>query len=93
MRVESAHGVLVIGRDEDHGRTGVDQLEDLEAVELRHLDVEEKKVGGVFGDGFDGLEAVGAFGSELDLGVGAKEFAQEGAGQLLVVHDHRAQHH
>src|SRR5512143_2990705 len=71
----------------------MDQVEDLEAVELGHLDVEEEQVGGEVGDGLDSLEAVGAFGGDLDFGVTGNEFAKKGPGQLLVVDNHRAQHH
>ena len=44
MRVEGAHRVLVVGGDENDGGTGLDQLQHFEAVELRHLDVEEEQV-------------------------------------------------
>ena len=91
--VEGAHGVLVEGGDEDDGGAGVDEFEDFEAVELGHLDVEEEEVGGVLGDGLYGFEAVGAFGGELDVGVGAEHLAQKGARQLLVVDNDGPQHH
>jgi hypothetical protein len=37
VRVEGAHGVLVVGGDEDDGGAGIDQLEHFEAIELSRL--------------------------------------------------------
>ena len=92
--VEGAHGVLVVGGGEDHGgraRAGrIDQLQHLEAIEFGHLDVEKEQVWGKIGHGFDGFEAVGAFGGDFDFRMGGEQFAQEAAGQLLVIHDHGA---
>jgi hypothetical protein len=87
--VEGAHGVLVVRGDEDDGRhaVAVDELQDFEPVQFRHLDVEEKQVGGEFGDGLDGLEAVGALGSDADVRVGAEEFAEVSTRQFLVIYD------
>ena len=93
LRVEGAHGVLIVGGDEDHGRLGVDQLEHLEAIELRHLDVEENKVGRKFVDGLDGFEAVAALGRDFDFGMGGKEFAKIAARQFFVVDENRAPRH
>jgi len=42
--VEGAHGVLIVGSDEDDRRARVDQLQNLEAIELRHLNVQEHDV-------------------------------------------------
>jgi Ca-activated chloride channel family protein len=92
VRVEGAHSVLVEGGREDDGGTGLDQLQDFETIELGHLDVEKEQVGGVLRDGFDGFEAVGAFGGDLDIGVIPDEFAEKCAGELFVVNDHSAQH-
>ena len=67
--VEGAHRVLVVGGDEDdyRGLRGLDQFEHFEAIELRHLNVEEEQVRGGFGDGLDGFESVGAFGHDLEF--------------------------
>ena len=94
MGVEGAHGVLVVGGGEDHGgRTRarrIHQLQHLEAVEFGHLDIEEEQVGGKIGHGFDGFEAVGAFGGDFDFRMRGEQFAEEAAGQFLVVHDYGA---
>ena len=82
--------VIIVGGDEDDGGAGADQLEDFEAIELGHLDIEENEVGLQFGDGFYGFEAVGAFGGDFDFGMGSEKFAQDLAGELLVVDDYGA---
>ena len=91
--IERAHGVLIVCRGEDHGGSSVDELENFEAVELGHLDIEEKKVGGVFGAGFHGFESVLAFSSDFDFGMGAEQFAEVGSRELFVVDDHGAEGH
>ena len=90
MDFEGADGVIVVGGDEDDGGAGADQLEDFEAVELGHLDIEKDEIGLQFGDGFDGFEAVGAFGGDFDFGMRGEKFAQDLAGELLVVDNHGA---
>ena len=42
--LERPQGELVVRRDEDDRHAAAEQLEHLEAVELRHLDVEEQQV-------------------------------------------------
>ncbi len=83
--------VLVEGRDEDHGHVAAEQLEHLEAVELRHLDVEEQQVGGEVVHGLDRLEAVLALADDLEAARALEILAQHRARRLLVVHDHDAQ--
>ena len=90
MDFEGANGVVVVGGDEDYGGSCADQFEDFEAIELGHLNVEEYEVGLQFGDGFDGFEAVGAFGGDFDFGMGGEEFAKDLAGELFVVDDYGA---
>ena len=85
--VEGAHGVLVVGGDENHHWAGVDQLQHFEAVQFGHLDVQEEQIGASLGDGFDGFEAVGTFRYHLDIVVHFQHFPQETAGEFLVVHD------
>ena len=87
MDFEGAECVLIVCGDEDDGVIGADEFEDFETIELRHLDVEENEVGVEFIDGFHGLEAVGAFGDDFEVGVGGDEFAKDGAGEFLVVDD------
>ena len=92
--VESAHGVLVVRRHEDH-RRGVgprlDQLQHLEAVQFGHLDVEKHQVRRGLGDGLHRLEPVGALGHDLDFRVRRQHFAQEPARQFFVVDNYRPQ--
>ena len=62
-------------------------LEDAEAVEAGHLDVEEDEVGTVFFDEIDGVETVFAVGEEIDFGKGFQEKGEFVAGGLFVVDD------
>src|ERR1017187_6152572 len=88
VSVKGPHGVLVPGGHKDDGRTGLDQLQDLETIELRHLDIEEEDVRTGFPDGFDRLEAVGTFGRDLHFRMWTEHFPEEQARQLLVIYDH-----
>jgi hypothetical protein len=62
-------------------------LEDAEAVEAGHLDVQEDEVRGVLFDEVDGVEAVFALCEEVDFGEGLKEKGKFFAGGLFVVDD------
>jgi hypothetical protein len=53
--------MLVVGGDEDHLDSWIQQLEHLEAIEPGHLDVEEHQVRLQLGGGAYRIEAVGAF--------------------------------
>ena len=88
--VESAHRVLVVSSDENDGRTGIDQFEHFEAIQLGHLDIEEEKVGRGLRDCFHCFEAIGDIPRRLRSRDGRQQFTQEPAGQLFIVHDHRA---
>ncbi len=61
---ECLQRVLIVRGDEDHGDVAADEIEHLEAVELRHLDVEEQQIRLQFGDDLDRLEAIGALGDD-----------------------------
>ena len=89
--IERLHGVVVKGGGENDVRDfklALDELfEDAEAVEARHLDVEEDEVGVVLFDEVDGVETVFALGEEMDFGEGFEEEGEFFAGRLLVVDD------
>ncbi len=93
VHVEGADRVLVVGGGEDDERQVIEAamvdevLEDGEAVEARHLDVEEDDVGLVLFDELDGFNAVGAFGEDFDVADGLEQVLQLFAGQLLIVDD------
>ncbi len=86
--IEGAHGVLVVGGDEDDRRTGVDQLQNLESVQLGHLNVQEHDIRRGFRNSLHGLEAVGAFGRNFDFRVGTEHFPKETARQRFVIDDY-----
>ena len=72
------------------GDLAVEELQHLEAVQLRHLDVEEEDVRGEFAHRFHRFEAVGALADDLEVRVGGEQLAQHAARQLLVVDNERA---
>ena len=69
MGVEGVDRVAVEGGDEyDHRHARLrDAAQHLEAVDARHLDVEEHEVRRVGGDGLDGLAAIGALRDDLEI--------------------------
>ena len=96
--VERTQSVMVVrGHEHDRGDpVRADALEDAEAVEIRHLDVEEHEVGPELLDRDDGLATVAALPDDLDAGFVREEGAQALAGEGLVVDDegpHDGAHH
>jgi len=82
---------VVEGGGEDNVRDfefALDELlEDAEAIEAGHLDVEEDEVGIVLFDEVDGVETVFALGQELDFGERLEEEGEFFAGGFFVVND------
>ena len=62
-------------------------LEDAEAVEAGHLDVEEDEVGVMFFDEVDGFDAVLALADEGDFGKGFEKEGEFFAGGFFIVDD------
>jgi hypothetical protein len=93
VHLEGAHRVLAVrGHEDERGHpVGADALDDLEAAEAGHLDVEEDEVGGVLDDALDGRGAVFALAEELDVGPRAERQAEAVARERLVVDDEHAQ--
>ncbi len=87
MHVEGAQRIRVVRGREDHRHRAAQQLEHLEAVELRHLHVEEHQVGGQLRDRLHRVEPIAAFGDDRDAGVSAEILAHHRARQRLVVDD------
>jgi len=91
VHVEGLDGVVVKGRGEDdvgNFEFALDELlEDAEAVETRHLDIEEDEVGIVFLDEVDGVESVFALGQKIDFREAFEEEGQFLASGLFVVDD------
>ena len=52
-----------------HRHVAADQVEDVEPIELRHLDVEQQQVGLVLGDRLDGFESVATLGRDFNVAV------------------------
>src|SRR5581483_2901710 len=86
--LEGAQGVLIVGGGEDDGHVAANQFKNFETIELGHLDIEEEQVGLALGDSLDCLEAVGAFGDDLDFGMMREHLAEDGAGEFFVVDDY-----
>ena len=91
MHVEGAQRVLVVGGREDHRYRAAQQLQHFEAIELRHLDVEEHQVRRQLGHRLHGVETVAALGHDAHALVRAEVLAHDAAGQGLIVHDDHAQ--
>src|SRR5208282_561811 len=69
---------------------GSDQFENLETIELGHLDIEKQKIGFELRGAFHGLEAVRTFGDDFYFRMRGNEFAKHLTSQVFVVHDHGA---
>ncbi len=65
---------------------------DVESVELGHLDIEEHEIGQVAGDGGHGTRAIAAFTGNDHAGVLSEQRSQVGAREGLVIDDECAQH-
>jgi hypothetical protein len=91
VHLERAQRVLIVRRDEHDRDVVADELEHFEAIELRHLDVEEQQVGTEIRDRFDRLESVRALRDDLDARHAGEVFAHHGPRQILIVHDGHAQ--
>ena len=87
VHVEGADGVLIERGHEHDGHVAADQLQHLEAVELRHLHVEDQQVRPQVRHGLHRFESVRALGDDVDAGHARQVLADHGARQLLVVHD------
>ena len=89
--LEGAHGVGVVGGHEHGGRQrlGAQRLQHLEAVDLRHLHVEEHQLDPRALDQRRGVDA-DAVADHGDLGIGLQDGPQRRAGERLVVDDRRA---
>ena len=92
VHLEGAQRIAVVGRHEDHGDGRIDELEDLEAVQLRHLDVQEDDRGLLLRGRLHRLESGGALPDDTDLGIAREHLAQDVARRLLVVHDEHVDH-
>ena len=91
-RLEGADRVLVVGGDEhDHRQAlGGERLDHAEAVQQRHLHVEEYQVRPLLSDRVDRLAPVAAFADDLDVLLSAQGESDAAAGDRLVVNDQGA---
>ena len=100
--LEGAQGVIVVSRDEHDGwRPGpilrplvrvaaLEGLDDLEAIDFRHLDIEEDEVGVGIVDGAQRFGAVRTFGYHFDVGVLGEQRPHALTRELFVVDDRDA---
>ncbi len=89
---EGLQRVLVVGGDEDDHRhlVGADLLDDPEAVDGGHLDVEEYQFGRELLDGAHGLDAIGALADHFDVGLLRQQSQNPFPGHRLIVHHERS---
>jgi hypothetical protein len=92
MHFERAQGVAVVGGDEDDRDLRVEQLQDLEAVELGHLDVEEHHLRLELGRRLHRFQSRRRLTHDLDVGLRGEHLAEEGPRRGLVVHEQHADH-
>ena len=89
---ERLDGVVVVGGDEhDRGHpVDADAAHDFQAVEARHLDVEEHQVRRHGGDRGHRVRAVTAFADDGQLAIGGQQRPQSSARQWFVIDDEDA---
>ena len=76
------------------GNLAVEQLlDDAEAVQARHLNIEEHEIGVVFADQADSLKAVLALRDDIHVGIVGKQVGELVARELFVIHDDGGQGH
>ena len=90
MDLEGTERMLVVGSHKDDRHFVADQFEDLEAVELRHMNVEEEQVGLELRNHLDGFKSIGALAHDFNFGMALQQFAQELAGKFFVLDDYGA---
>src|SRR5207253_10444766 len=78
--------------DKDDDRRAIEQRQHFEAIELRHLDVEEENVGIALRHLADGLESVGALGDDLEVFFRSEIFAKDIASERFVVDNQGPNH-
>jgi hypothetical protein len=86
--LERVQRVVLVGRDEHHRRNAIhlERGDDAEAVQLRHLDVDEDEVRLESRDEIERVESVAALTHELQPGRLSHQRADSLAGEGLVVH-------
>ena len=85
VHLERTDGIAVVGSDEDDGDVAADELEHVEPVELRHLDVEHQQVGFQLGRRLHRLESVRALRDYFDVGMLGQPLAKNAARERLVI--------
>ena len=95
MHVECAQGVAIERGDEDDDRDllGRERLQEAEAVELRHLHVEQHDVRDQGTNSVDRSRPVTALGDDLHVGIEPQQAPQTPPCHRLVIDDERAQRH
>jgi hypothetical protein len=89
--LERLQRVPIERRHEDHRRHGgrLETTQDLEAVDFRHLYVQEQHVRALPADRVDGVRAVAALGDDREVLLAREEQPQRLPRERLVVHHDR----
>jgi hypothetical protein len=90
---EGLERVLVVCGSEDDDGLGGQAGEDFEAVEARHLDIEEAEVGGMVGESGDGFFGFGGCTEDFNAAGCGEESAESIEGEGFVVDEIRAEGH
>jgi hypothetical protein len=95
VNLEGADRILVVRGHEDDRRLVcfTQSRHHLEAIEVRHLDVEQHDIRGILPNRFHRLLAIGTGGHYLGLMLGLEQSDQPLASDRLVIgHDHSQRH-
>src|SRR5579872_1226959 len=90
MHIEGADGIFIVGSNEYDGPIRANQLEHFEAVQLRHLNIEEEKIGFEFANHLHRIESVGALRNDFNFTVRRKELSNHLTREFFVVDNHSA---
>src|SRR6266550_901304 len=90
-RIERAHRVLIVRRDEHYGGRQViaQEFEYIEAVTLRHLHIEEDEVGLLAANLFEAFLPRPTFADVLNFGIEPQQHSQIAARERLIVYHQR----
>ena len=87
LELERGDGKFVVRRREDDRRLVRDRAQNVEPIQLGHLDVEKDEIGLDLIDHADGRASVGGLADELDPVDGGQQVAQLPAGDRFVLDD------
>ena len=89
MNLEGTQCVLIVGSGEDDRHLSAYELQHFEAVQLRHLDVQEEQIRLQFGDRLHGFKSISTLGDDLYFRVLGQKLTYHLTREIFVVDDDR----